>query len=319
MNSVASTVLVASLVVLMGAILAPWVGVRMLLGSLKDSPKAIMKNFAGRDVVIGLGSVWVFWAGGMMVVQFVMSTLTIGWGFPFDAAIVLAIFAFCFGLFDDAYGTSESKGFKGHLKALAQGKMTTGGLKLFGISLIAFMISLAKVSSAPWVLRVPGSFQWLVVIGCALLAGAAIALTSNFINLTDLRPGRAQKSYLVLIAVGIACAIVRLLLGGELGSGTWMAYLGLGLSVAMLIGPIIATLSLDLGEVGMLGDAGANPLGALAGLFIISSLGFAELAVYTTIMLALNFASEKVSFSKVIAQNSVLTKFDNIGRLKDGI
>lgn len=291
----------------------------MLLSSLKDSPKAAMNNFAGREVIIGLGSVWLFWACGMMIVQFVLSTLTIRWDFPFDAAIVLAIFAFCFGLFDDAYGTSESKGFKGHLKALARGKMTTGGLKLFGISLIAFMVSLAKVSTAPWVLRTSGSFQWLVVIGCALLAGAAIALTSNFINLTDLRPGRAQKSYLILLVVGIAGAVIRLLLGGDLGSGAWMAYLGLCLSVTILIGPIVATLSLDLGEIGMLGDAGANPLGALAGLFIISSLGFAGLVVYTVVMLALNFASEKVSFSKVIAQNSILTKFDNIGRLKDGI
>ncbi|MGV9539644.1 hypothetical protein ACWDR9_39120, partial [Streptosporangium sandarakinum] len=70
----------------------------------------------------------------------------------------------------------------------------------------------------------------------------------------------------------------------------------------------------DLGERAMLGDAGANALGALLGLAAAVTLGRpGRLAALGTVA-ALTAASEKVSFTKVIAGNPVLNRIDMLGR-----
>jgi len=69
-----------------------------------------------------------------------------------------------------------------------------------------------------------------------------------------------------------------------------------------------------LGERGMLGDAGANAMGALAGYLLAVSLPLWGLAVSAAVLLALNVASEKISFSKVIASFGPLRWIDGLGR-----
>ena len=76
----------------------------------------------------------------------------------------------------------------------------------------------------------------------------------------------------------------------------------------------MALLPEDLGERAMLGDAGANALGALVGLAAATRLGrTGRLAALGTVV-ALTAASEKVSFTKVIAGNPVLNRIDMWGR-----
>jgi hypothetical protein len=191
-----------------------------------------------------------------------------------------------FGLVDDlAEDTSaRTKGLRGHLGALLEGRLTTGGLKVLGIS------GSALVAAAVGTRRTGGAFGHLVDVG---LNGALIGGTANLVNLFDLRPGRALK-------VGVAASL-PFALGGAGATGA-------------ILGAAAAAAPGDLGEKDMLGDGGANALGALVGSQIAfgapRAVRWAALAGVVGLMLA----SEKVSFSKVIAGNELLNTLDMLGR-----
>jgi hypothetical protein len=80
------------------------------------------------------------------------------------------------------------------------------------------------------------------------------------------------------------------------------------------LGPALAAGPADLGERAMLGDAGSNAAGALLGYLLSTTLDLARLAVATLVLVALNLASERVSFSAVIDRVAVLRFIDRIGR-----
>ncbi|HVQ18061.1 MAG TPA: hypothetical protein VMT27_03375, partial [Actinomycetes bacterium] len=138
------------------------------------------------------------------------------------------------GLYDDLFGTTAAKGLRGHVKALRRGEVTSGAIKLVGIGAAGVVAgSLARAGRGGVV--------------DAALASVVVAGSANLLNLFDLRPGRATK---LLLAAG-APALVG---PGETGD--------------VLAGPVAAAISLlpdDLAERCMLGDAGANALGAAAG------------------------------------------------------
>ncbi|MER5644259.1 hypothetical protein [Streptosporangium sp. NPDC002524] len=189
------------------------------------------------------------------------------------------------GAYDDLYGATSSKGFRGHLSALAKGEVTSGAVKILGIG--ATGLAAAAVTS-----RDPFD----VVVNGGLIAGSA-----NLANLFDLRPGRAVK-------VGLLAG-APLLAAGLLKKDPVPATLA-----ALPMGAAAALLPEDLGERAMLGDAGANALGALLGLAAAVTLGRpGRLAVLGTVV-ALTAASEKVSFTKVIAGNPLLHRVDMLGR-----
>jgi hypothetical protein len=122
-----------------------------------------------------------------------------------------------------------------------------------------------------------------------LLSAAVIAGSANLVNLLDLRPGRALK-------VGVA--------GGVL------------LGRPGVVGSCVALLPGDLGERRMLGDAGANALGAVLGVALVDrcrSRLVRRLALAT--LVALTAASERVSFSAVIDRTPALHRIDRLGRL----
>ncbi|MGI9008791.1 MAG: hypothetical protein ACR2FU_21820, partial [Streptosporangiaceae bacterium] len=128
-------------------------------------------------------------------------------------------------------------------------------------------------------------------LNAALIAGAA-----NLLNLFDLRPGRAIKVAL-LGAAGLALASSRARAG-----------------LAAPAGAAAALLPEDLGERAMLGDCGANAVGAMLGVTAAATLPRpARLAVFGAVA-GLTVASEKVSFTTVIARTPPLNWLDLLGR-----
>jgi len=312
----------ALLLVACGALLGvvvPWLGMRMLAPSLRLSEKAQATNFHGRQVFYGLGIVWLIWAGCAIIGGVFAASLVSASVLPIlTLAGPLALVAFALGAVDDAYGSGSDRGFKGHLKAMARGRLTTGGMKLVGIGLASLVVASVLSGISPWGAGDNGNVTPIRVLS-SLVAGAAIALTSNLFNLLDLRPGRALKSYallsplaLVSVAVGLSIAAGWSSTRGAAGMALDALVLGL-----FLIGPFVAVYRYDLGEEGMLGDAGANPMGAVVGLLIVSGLPLVGLLAWTALVFVLNLASERVSFSAVIEGNSALRWLDGLGRLPD--
>lgn len=281
----------------------PWAVACLAVPALEASERAHAANYRGRDVVLGLGAVWLAWGGGALLAGWFLEDV----GVPLavselmPVAGLLALAAAAFGLFDDAYGSRDARGFAGHLRALGSGRLTTGGLKLVGIGVAALAAARSVAGMAPWGASPAG----------VAIAGAAVALSANLVNLLDLRPGRALKAYLGFAAAGAALAgayIARMHTGSGLGAGVL-----LGVALA---GPAVACWRYDLGERAMLGDAGANAMGAVAGLVIVSALPLAGAAVFAAVLLAANLASERVSFSALIERVGVLAWIDGLGRGK---
>lgn len=301
---------VATTAIVLGVLLGvavPTIGMRMLLPSLREGTTA--ENYRGRKVFLGLGVVWLIWSGCAILAGLAFGEPIATGSMPrlLLAAGMLSLVAFSLGAVDDAFGTAGARGFKGHLRALAKGRLTTGGLKLFGISLASYLVALLVVGSGVS-LGSGGPLR----LALALPAGAAIALTSNLVNLTDLRPGRALKTYVLLAVPGAFSAAFGLMSNRDGGLSTRLV--DFALVLAFLLGPVVATWRYDVGELGMLGDAGANPAGAVAGLMIVSGLPLWATGVYLIAVLWLNVMSERVSFSAVIEGNAFLRRLDTLGR-----
>ena len=194
--------------------------------------------------------------------------------------------AFGFGVYDDLAGSGKRRGLRGHLGALARGEVTTGSVKLAGLG--------ATGLGAAALL---GGQQADVAINAGLIAGGA-----NLVNLFDLRPGRAVKvatASAALIAAGSAVT------GGGSGGGA---------AVAAPLGAALAMAPEDLGERAMLGDAGANALGAMLGCAAAVSLPRPARVALLAGIAALTVASEKVSFTRVIERTPPLRWLDMLGR-----
>ncbi len=201
------------------------------------------------------------------------------------AALLAGVGSGALGAYDDLRGATSSKGFKGHLGALARGEVTSGAVKILGIGATGLGAA-ALVSSGP---------------ADTLVNGAVIAGSANLANLFDLRPGRAIKVGVLTGAPLLAAALAR-------GSATGAVL------AAVPLGAAAALLPDDLGERAMLGDGGANALGALLGLAAVTRLGRPGRWALLGTVAALTAASEKISFTKVIAGNRVLNAIDMLGR-----
>jgi UDP-N-acetylmuramyl pentapeptide phosphotransferase/UDP-N-acetylglucosamine-1-phosphate transferase len=212
------------------------------------------------------------------------------------AGVAAALGAGAFGVYDDLYGGADRRGLKGHVTALMQhGQVTTGAVKLGGIGALG-------VFGGCLVRRGGGLTD--KALAAVLIAGAA-----NAANLLDLRPGRAIKGAAFAAVPGV---LRRAAFDGPsaapwAGPANTLACAGLGAAAALL--------PEDLGERAMLGDAGANALGALLGTAAAAGArGTAGLAWRAAAMTALTLASEKVSFTKVIAGCPPLQAIDLWGR-----
>ena len=195
-------------------------------------------------------------------------------------------------------GGKVAKGLKGHLGALAHGQVTTGVIKIAGIGASALAASALVGSKATSV----GGKVADLALNTVLIAG-----TANLANLLDLRPGRALKAT-VLVAAPLSyfsCAAAKT----SASPASAQRLLASGLNAAA-----ITALVEDLQETTMLGDTGANAAGALLGTSLAANDSW-KLRLGTTLgVVGLILASEKVSFSKVIAANPALNWLDQLWR-----
>src|SRR5215213_1194822 len=264
---------------------------RMVSGDILASPALQRSNYRGLKLAT---------AGGLFIILTVLvidagrSVLgAIGVGpesglTEARSAVLFAVFGFGFlGLVDDLAAVGEDRGFKGHLRALREGRVTTGLLKLVAGAAVAVVI-----------VATPGFKS-----GRTLIVDAAlIALAANLGNLLDRAPGRTIKFGLVAY-VPIAIAI-----------GT----APIGVAVAPVMGASLGLLPDDLRERLMLGDTGANVIGAVLGLAIV--LGSRESIRLTVmlVLLVLNVGAELFSFSRVIDAVPPLRWFDRLGGRRAG-
>ncbi len=203
---------------------------------------------------------------------------------PGRRLVVLGGLAFALlGLLDDLAGTGESLGFRGHLRSLLSGRLTTGGVKLFGGAAVGVVLA--------------ASFEPRSV-GRVLADGALIALCANLANLFDRAPGRTAKvSLLCFAALAVATKMPDELFGP-----------------AFVFGGVLALLVPDLREQLMLGDTGSNVIGAALGVGLLVTASPTARSVALVVVLALNLLSEVVSFSKVIGGTPGLRELDALGR-----
>lgn len=247
--------------------------------------KLVRTNVSGRPVPAVLGGPLAIAA--QTALACVALAGAAGWGAAripergVAAALVIGIMAIA-GAADDRRGDEPDRGFGGHLGAARSGRLTGGVLKI-AAALVA------------------GTAAGVVVFGPELEPVAATVLlvagTANVANLFDRAPGRAAK-------VVLAAAVPLVAFGDP----------GWAVAAGGMLGALIACLPLDLGERAMLGDAGANPLGALVGLGLAVSLGTTGRWVAVAVVVAINLASERWSFSRAIDRSSVLQRLDRIGR-----
>ncbi|WBC15401.1 hypothetical protein O7600_00785 [Micromonospora sp. WMMA1998] len=218
------------------------------------------------------------------------------------AALLAGVGAGAVGLYDDVVGArpeqKAAKGFAGHLAALREGQVTAGLVKVAGVGAAglgaaALLAADRRVAAHPRRQRAGTLGRGLdVLLGAGVVAG-----TANLVNLLDLRPGRALKS--------------GMLLGAPLSTGPY------GGIAAGAVGAAAGLVREDLDERVMLGDSGANALGAVLGVSLAARTGPLGRAAVLAVLAALTAASEKVSFTQVIQRTPGLRHLDELGRLAD--
>lgn len=203
---------------------------------------------------------------------------------PARLVVLGAVVMFGFlGLVDDILGDAHDRGLRGHLGAALHGRVTTGFVKLGGGAAVALVLAGALDGDRP---------------ARVLVDGALIALAANMGNLLDRAPGRTLKWAL------LAYVPVALLAG--LGAT--------GVALAVVVGAGLGLLRGDLREAHMLGDTGANALGAALGAATVVVAGPGARQVTALVLLALTLLSEVVSFSRIIGAVPPLRLLDRVGR-----
>jgi UDP-GlcNAc:undecaprenyl-phosphate/decaprenyl-phosphate GlcNAc-1-phosphate transferase len=259
----------------------------MACRALVASPLARV-NYRGRTIASPLGMAIVLAAlvvlGPLALAQRLAGrTLLlgdVGWIATFVIGVALL------GLADDVLG-DDVRGWRGNLATLRGGRPGTGTLKVVGTLGLALFVMLARAGDT----------------GRFLLGAAVLALATNAFNLVDLRPGRAVKA---LVLLGAALTVAS----GQLHP-LW--------SLGLFAGPVLVVGFYDLRERGMLGDMGANLVGALAGVWMVLTLSATGLLVALLLLVAFTVFGEFRSISAVIDRAPVLRHLDSMGRLPDAI
>lgn len=257
---------------------------------LRDAPALLRDNLAGRPVPASGGlpimaAALVSLAAAAVVLRATDGPVALARITRFELPVGTLVLGFgLVGLVDDIFG-DDAKGFRGHVARLFEGRLTTGFVKLGGGAAVALLV--VSVRAANW--------KWL------LIDAATVALAANLANLLDRAPGRLLKASVVaggsLVALGWGSAEVA--------------------ATAPVMGGSWAMLPADLREKTMLGDCGANVVGAVLGFLAVELAGRPTQVWLLAGMVVANLLSEVVSYSRVIDAVPPLRWLDRLGSLRN--
>lgn len=245
-----------------------------------ESCGLIRKNYRGEMIPVGMGIAFI---PALMVNSAILTYFNIEHDRLLLIFVLLfAVMAMAFaGIMDDAIGNRDVTGLKGHFLSMFKGRLTTGGFKAVLGGFIGIVVSVAVADN------ILG-----VVVGTLV-----VALATNFMNLLDLRPGRAIKVYLII-------SILVLIFAGDFNRQLYM----------LLLPGVVSYFIFDLKALSMMGDAGSNVLGVFIGVMIVISFSIQVQLVCLVGLIAIHVLTEKYSLTKLIEQNSVLNFIDKLGR-----
>ena len=238
------------------------------------------ENFMGREIPIGIGIFLI--PLGVMLPFIWHGTISISVIIFYGSALIVMSSV---GLYDDIFGDTKIKGFKGHFKNLLfERKITSGIIKAFTGVIIAFL----------------GALLLAVTLLEIVVAFLVILLFTNAFNLFDLRPGRCIKVFFLTSIFLIAVAY----------------YLGNNniLLLYPILGCILAYAPFDFKGKSMLGDAGSNAVGMSMGIISVLVLPFTINVILVFVLIMLHWFTEKNSLNSVIENNYFLSRIDNWGR-----
>ncbi|MGN6371510.1 MAG: hypothetical protein ACTHM1_00745 [Solirubrobacteraceae bacterium] len=202
---------------------------------------------------------------------------------PATFAVVIYVLGVALLVFvDDMLGDERARGWRGHGRAVLEGRLSTGALKAVGsVGIALYATSLLGLPTGRW-----------------LLASLVLVLSTNVFNLLDLRPGRAVKAF-SLLGAGLALGTLNL-------TPLW--------TIGLFAGPALVAGVYDVRERAMLGDTGANLLGALAGLWLVLALSSAGQVVAAVLLLAVTVYGELRSITSLVERTPGLRELDSWGR-----
>ena len=251
-----------------------------LFKNLLVESNCIRPNYKGEMIPVSMGIVFLpmIIINGIILAFFTVDFISLSCLFIFIFGMMAMFFA---GIIDDTIGNRDVSGLKGHFKSLFKGTLTTGGFKaLFG----GFVGLIISVSISKDIIDI-------------VVNTLVIALSTNLMNLFDLRPGRAIKVYLVIMIT------IFFTLSG---------YIQI---LPLLILPnVLAYFNFDLKAKAMMGVNGSNVLGISKGILMVLGYTLKVRIVWLVFLVLIHLLTEKFSLTKIIEKNKVLNFIDRLGR-----
>lgn len=270
-------------IIVVSVVLLSYVVIKLGLPFLKDHG-FVQSNYQGKPILVGLG--WIMWLHLLLYTGLSQIFQFPSWLAVDEHVVLMLTVVFLAGWMDDTIGDRGIKGFKGHVLMLVRYRtFSTGILKLI---LIGWMSLWASWNY---------SEQWFMI----LVTSIGIALSSNSINLFDLRPGRALKVFFLVSSILI-------LYGAYTHKWYELNPLWPLLISAVWVFPF------DLRGHAMLGDMGANMLGFCLGYTAVVLLPDRALCIWMIILLVLHGYAERASISSLIERVPFLAWLDRLGR-----
>ena len=251
-----------------------------LFKNLLINSNVVRPNYKNDMIPVSMGIVFLpmIIINGIILALFTAQYKNLLYVFMFIFGMISMFFA---GILDDIIGTREVSGLKGHFKSFFKGTLTTGGFKAIFGGFVGVLISIAISESIPDI----------------IINTLIIALSTNLMNLLDLRPGRAIKVYLVIM---IAIFI------------TLTGYIKI---LPLLILPnVLAYFNYDLKAKAMMGDTGSNVLGISIGMIMVFGYSFNVRVSWLVFLVLIHILTEKYSLTEIIENNKILNFIDKLGR-----